>query len=66
MKTTTKRRPAARAAEQTSEIDAFRAQHLALAEHVIITEFGARSVTVDEAEARWHGWRAAAAAMASR
>ena len=32
------------------EVDRFRAQHLALAEHVIDTAHGAQSVTVDEAE----------------
>jgi Domain of unknown function (DUF6456) len=32
------------------EIDAFRARHLALAQREIVTEFGRRNVTVDEAE----------------
>jgi hypothetical protein len=50
MKATTKRRVAARTSKPASEIDAFRAQHLALAEHVMTTESGVQSVTVDEAE----------------
>jgi hypothetical protein len=50
MKATTKRRAVTRAPEPTSEIDTFRAQHLALAERVINTVHGAQSVTVDEAE----------------
>jgi hypothetical protein len=49
MKTTPKRR-ATRAPDLVSEIDRFRAQHLALAECVIDTAQGAQSVTVDEAE----------------
>lgn len=50
MKSTAKRRSTVRAPEPISEIDPFRARHLALAERVIDTEFGAQSVTVDEAE----------------
>jgi hypothetical protein len=50
MKATTKRRAVTRTPEPISEIDTFRAQHLALAERVINTVHGAQSVTVDEAE----------------
>jgi hypothetical protein len=50
MQSTAKRRSGARAPEQVSEIDPFRAQHLALATGLIETAHGAQSVTVDEAE----------------
>jgi len=44
-------RKAARLPEQpVPEIDRFRAQHLALAQRQIVTEFGRASVVVDEAE----------------
>jgi uncharacterized protein DUF6456 len=45
------RKPAGRAPEhQQPAIDAFRSQHLALAQHQIATEFGRASVTIDESE----------------
>ena len=45
------RKPAARAPESPlPDIDAFRGQHLDLAERQITTELGRLSVTVDEAE----------------
>lgn len=49
MKSRTKRVPAA-AAEPKADIDAFRAQHLTLAERVIETGHGAQTVLVDDGE----------------
>jgi hypothetical protein len=49
--TRTNRKPIARAAEpQRPTVDAFRAQHLALAQRQIATEFGHANVVVDDAE----------------
>lgn len=50
MKSRTKRSPPARPSERKAEVDAFRAQHLSLAERVISTRYGKQSVTMDDAE----------------
>jgi hypothetical protein len=49
--TKTVRKPTVRPTEpQRPSVDAFRGQHLALAQHQILTELGQITVTVDEAE----------------
>jgi len=50
MKVRINRSSVTQASKAALEIDRFRAQHLALAEHVIDIAHGAQSVTVDEAE----------------
>lgn len=50
MKARINRNPVTQASKPALEVDRFRAQHLALAEHFIDTVDGTQSVTVDEAE----------------
>jgi hypothetical protein len=45
-----RKRPAQRAEPLQPEIDRFRGRHMALGQHRIVTEFGAASVTFNEAE----------------
>ena len=50
MQSRIKRNPSPRPGKPAPDIDAFRARHLALAERVIITENGAQTVMMDDAE----------------